>query len=156
MPQASHQITAILSQATHHLFRLAEETTMLAPIFDCGKAIVRKGIHWLNQKLQQWSRPTDGRAVLETVIDLLRPKSELVLENALLRQQVFVLQRRAKRPNMTNLDRRLMVLLASRLGATPCWWSSPRPYCNGIGIFSGWSGTTNRKPRSVGPRWHPR
>jgi putative transposase len=85
---------------------------MLAPIFDCGKAIVRKGIQWLNQKLQQWSRPTDGRAVLETVTDLLRPKSELVLENALLRQQVIVLQCRAKRPNMTNLDQRLMVRLS--------------------------------------------
>jgi hypothetical protein len=72
---------------------------MLAAVFNFGKTIVRKGIHWLNQKLQQWSRPTDGRAVPETVTDLMRPKSELVLENALLRQQVIVLRRQVKRPN---------------------------------------------------------
>ncbi len=88
---------------------------MLATIFNFGKAIVHKGMQWLNQKLQQWSRPTDGYAVMETVTDLLRPKSELVLENALLRQQVIVLQRQIKRPKMSNLDRRLLVLLASRL-----------------------------------------
>ena len=35
---------------------------MLAAIFNFGKAIVRKGMQWLNQKLQQWSRPTDGTA----------------------------------------------------------------------------------------------
>jgi hypothetical protein len=90
---------------------------MLATIFNFGKVLVRKGIQWLDQKLQHWSRPTDGRAVLETVSDLLRPKSELVLENALLRQQVIVLHRQVKRPKITSLDRRLMVLLASRLRA---------------------------------------
>src|SRR5512141_733554 len=90
---------------------------MLAALFNIGKAIVRKGVQWLNEKLQQWSRPTDGRAVLETVADLMRPKSELVLENALLRQQVIVLQRQVKRPKLTNLDRRFLVLLASRLRA---------------------------------------
>src|SRR4051812_26571956 len=88
---------------------------MLATIFNFGKAIVRKGMQWLNQKLQLWSRPTNGQAVLESVTDLMRPKSELVLENALLRQQLIVLRRQVKRPKMTNFDRRLLVLLTSRL-----------------------------------------
>ncbi len=65
---------------------------MLAAFFIFGKTIVRKAVEWLNQKLQAWSRPTEGRAILEIVADLLRPKSELVLENALLCQQVIVLQ----------------------------------------------------------------
>ncbi len=90
---------------------------MLAAIFNYGKAIVHQGVQWLNQKLQQWSRPTAGTAVLETVPDLLRPQSELVLENALLRQQVIVLQRQVQRPKISNVDRRLLVLLASRLRA---------------------------------------
>jgi putative transposase len=89
----------------------------LAAIFNFGKAIVRQGVQWLNQKLQQWSRPTAGMAVLECVTDLMRPRSELVLENALLRQQVIVLQRQVKRPKITNVDRRLLVFLASRLRA---------------------------------------
>ena len=58
---------------------------MLAVLFNVGKEIVRQGIQWFNQKFQEWTKPTDGRAVLETVNDLLRPKPELVLENSLLR-----------------------------------------------------------------------
>jgi len=49
------------------------------------------------------------------VVDLTRPKSELVLENALLRQQLIVLQQQKKRPALTGRDRVLMVLLASKL-----------------------------------------
>ena len=49
------------------------------------------------------------------MLDLARPKSELVLENALLRQQLIVLQRPKKRPALTGRDRVLMVLLASKL-----------------------------------------
>src|SRR4051812_30523836 len=64
---------------------------MLATIFNLGKRIVRQGVQWLNQKLQQWTRPTEGRVVLESVSDLLRDMPELVLENALLRQQVIIL-----------------------------------------------------------------
>ena len=90
---------------------------MLSSIFNFGKAIVEKSLQWLNQRLQEWSRPTDGRAVLDTVSDLMRPRSELVLENVLLRQQVIVLHRQVKRPKLSNLDRRLLVLLASQLRA---------------------------------------
>jgi len=90
---------------------------MLAGLINFGKAIVRKGIQWFNQKPQRWTQPTDGSAVVETVGDLMRPKPELVLENALLRQQVIILQRGVKRPKVTNTDRRLLVLLASRLRA---------------------------------------
>ena len=47
--------------------------------------------------------------------DLTRTKSELVLENALLRQQLIVLERQVKRPTLTWRDRALFVLLASKL-----------------------------------------
>src|SRR5260221_10481551 len=90
---------------------------MLTALINVGKAIGRNGIQWFNQKLQQWTKPANGSAVLETVSDLLRPKPELVLENALLRQQVIILQRGVKRPQVTNTERRLLVLLASRLRA---------------------------------------
>jgi putative transposase len=48
-------------------------------------------------------------------MDLTRTKSELLLENILLRQQLIVLKRQAKRPTLTWRDRTLFVLLASRL-----------------------------------------
>lgn len=64
---------------------------MVAAVFNFAKAIVRKRVRRFDQKLQQWTQPTDGRAVAEAVADLIRPKSELVCENALLRHQVIVL-----------------------------------------------------------------
>jgi len=48
-------------------------------------------------------------------LDLTRSKPELVLENALLRQQLIVLKRQIKRPKLTWRDRALFVLLASKL-----------------------------------------
>jgi len=48
-------------------------------------------------------------------MDLTRTKSELLLENMLLRQQVIGPKRQAKRPTLTWRDRTLFVLLASRL-----------------------------------------
>ncbi|MBK9745807.1 MAG: hypothetical protein IPO91_03420 [Chloroflexi bacterium] len=50
--------------------------------------------------------------------DIKRSKSELIVENAFLRQQLIVLQRQTKRPVLTPRDRGLLVLLASRF---PRW-----------------------------------
>jgi hypothetical protein len=68
--------------------------------------------------IQRWVKPTNQSLVLGTVADLTRGRSELVLENAFLRQQVIVLSREKKRPPLTNKDRRLLVLLARLL---PSW-----------------------------------
>ena len=69
---------------------------------------------------------------------MTRTKPELIAENALLRQQLIVLQRSVKRPKLTTSDRWLL-LLSSRLrqrarllrfrhrrlegesSASPCW-----------------------------------
>ena len=50
---------------------------------------------------------------LRTLTDLARGKSELVAENALLRQQLIILRRQVKRPACTKTERMLLVLLAS-------------------------------------------
>jgi len=47
--------------------------------------------------------------------DLSRSRAELLLENAMLRQQLIVLQRQVKRPLLNNKDRFLLALLASKL-----------------------------------------
>lgn len=49
------------------------------------------------------------------VTDATRSKTELMLENALLRQQLMVLKRQVKRPRLSWRERGIMVLLASRL-----------------------------------------
>ena len=50
--------------------------------------------------------------MLDTLVDLTRGKSELLAENALLRQQLIILRRQVKRPTYRKTDRLLLVLLA--------------------------------------------
>ena len=67
------------------------------------------------EKIRQGIKPDTRQLVFSAIVDLTRPKSELVLENALLRQQLIVLQRQKMRPALTGRDRVTMVLLASKL-----------------------------------------
>ncbi len=53
-----------------------------------------------------------------SAIDLTRSKTELIAENAFLRQQLIILQRQSKRPKLSNRDRVKLLLLAR---ATPYW-----------------------------------
>jgi hypothetical protein len=52
------------------------------------------------------------------VVDMVRPRSELVLENAVLRHQVNVMQRRSKGPKLYFVDRLKLLLGAKWL---PSW-----------------------------------
>jgi hypothetical protein len=72
----------------------------------------------VKQRLRRWTKPGSQSLALNAVLDLTRPKSELVLENALLRQQLIVFQRHVKRPALTWRDRVLLILIARKL---PTW-----------------------------------
>ncbi|GAB5491722.1 MAG: integrase core domain-containing protein [Phototrophicaceae bacterium] len=50
--------------------------------------------------------------------DMTLPRSELMLENVMLRKQLIILRRQVERPKMSNSDRRWLVILASKL---PNW-----------------------------------
>jgi putative transposase len=52
----------------------------------------------LHHRFVDWTKPSNTSLILETVADLARSKSELVAENALLRQQLLILRRQVKRP----------------------------------------------------------
>jgi hypothetical protein len=69
----------------------------------------------LLQPVRRWTKPDNHAPIPDAALDLTRSKSELILENALLRQQLIVLQRQTKRPRLTWRDRALFVLLASKL-----------------------------------------
>ena len=66
----------------------------------------------LTSRLARWTKPLRTSLPLSTLTDLGRSKSELLAENALLRQQLIVLKRQVKRPPITRADRTLLVLLA--------------------------------------------
>jgi putative transposase len=69
-------------------------------------------LHALSRCLTHWTKPLTTSVPLSTLADLSRSKSELVAENALLRQQLIILRREVKRPPITRTDRMLLVLLA--------------------------------------------
>jgi len=69
------------------------------------------------QIIRQWVKPNNQTLLANAAIDLTRSKRELMLENALLRQQLVVLNRQGKRPALIPRERVLLVLLASRLQA---------------------------------------
>ena len=76
------------------------------------KPLVSSCFHLFQRGLLRWTTPSHTPLVLGTVMDLARGKSELIAENALLRQQLVILRRQIKRPRYTKTDRLLLVLLA--------------------------------------------
>jgi len=66
----------------------------------------------MKQFLKQWTKPATSSLVIETLSDMTRSRTELIAENALLRQQLIVLKRQVKQPLFTQSDRIRSVLLA--------------------------------------------
>jgi putative transposase len=71
--------------------------------------------HSLQKRFLCWVKLPTTSLLLGTLVDLTRGKSELLAENALLRQQLIILRRQIKRPVYRKSDRLLLVLLASIL-----------------------------------------
>ena len=57
-------------------------------------------------------KPTTVALALGALSDVSRSRVDLLVENAILRQQVIVLRRQVKRPRLTHKDRLRLVLLA--------------------------------------------
>ena len=55
---------------------------------------------WLYQRLKHWSQPTTY-LVSGITSDLIRSRTDLLIENAMLRQQLIILNRQVKRPLVT-------------------------------------------------------
>jgi putative transposase len=71
--------------------------------------------HTLQRQLKPWVKPLPPTVTVCAFTDLSRTKTDLILENALLRHPVAVLQRHVRRPRFTWKDRLSMVITASRL-----------------------------------------
>ena len=66
----------------------------------------------LGRRIKQWSKPTTATLVTASLTDMARSKTDLIAENALLRQQLIVLNRQVKRPQFTPGDRLRLMFLA--------------------------------------------
>ena len=58
-----------------------------------SKRLTRICFQTLHHRFVDWIQPSTTSLMLGTMIDLARSKSELVAENALLRQQLIILRR---------------------------------------------------------------
>src|SRR5258708_31034382 len=88
---------------------------MLSQLFAYVGRVVYSGLKLLEQTVKTWTKPNTATVVISALADMTRTKGELIAENALLRQQLTVLQRYVKRPKFTASDRWLMVLLARQV-----------------------------------------
>src|SRR5260370_19843377 len=73
--------------------------------------------HALSDGIIRWMKPRSTSLLLGTITDLAKGKSELLIENALLRQQLIILRRHVKRPAGRKTYKFLLGLLAQMLRA---------------------------------------
>jgi hypothetical protein len=88
--------------------RLQSLCSAIGQVFSCV-------ITQLEQHVKRSIQPAKPNLLFGTLADITRSRSELIAENAFLRQQLIVLQRQTKRPVLIPRDRGVLVLLASRL-----------------------------------------
>jgi putative transposase len=81
------------------------------------KRLIRLCLDRIHARFVRWTRPLTPSMLSGTIADLGRSKSELMAENALLRQQLIILKRQVKRPACTKTDRILLALLARAVRA---------------------------------------
>jgi putative transposase len=74
--------------------------------------MTRSCLQALYHRFLAWTKPDTTSLMPGMLTDLARSKSELVAENAFLRQQLIIMRRQVKRPDCTKTDRMLLVLLA--------------------------------------------
>ncbi|MCJ7433148.1 MAG: integrase core domain-containing protein [Anaerolineales bacterium] len=71
-----------------------------------------KILHWLQERVKHWTKPATSVLIIGILSDLTRSRTDLIVENALLRQQLIVLNRQIKRPRLSNPDRFRLVYLS--------------------------------------------
>jgi len=77
---------------------------------------IKRFVTNLKNRIKQWRRPITIKLAAEALADLQHSRKDLIAENALLRQQLNVLKRQVKRPQLTQGDRMRLVGLARLTG----------------------------------------
>ena len=71
-----------------------------------------KILDWFQERVKLWIKPATSVLLVGILSDLTRTHTDLIVENALLRQQLIVLNRQIRRPRLTNPDRFRLVFLS--------------------------------------------
>ena len=67
---------------------------------------------WLQERVKLWTKPATPVLAIGLLSDLTRSRTDLLIENALLRQQLIILKRQVKRPQLTTPERFRLVFLS--------------------------------------------
>jgi hypothetical protein len=84
----------------------------MAGVFTTLQRLKDSCLEVLTSRFARWTKPLRASLPLSTLNDLSGSRSQLIAENALLRQQLIILKRQVKRLTCTKTDRLLLVLLA--------------------------------------------
>jgi len=74
--------------------------------------MMRKFLSWFQERIKSWIKPATPVLMIDLLSDLAHSRIDLIVENALLRQQLMILKRQVKRPPLSNSDRIRLVLLS--------------------------------------------
>ena len=74
--------------------------------------MIRKFLLWLQERLKLWTQPAFLPLPLAILADLPRSHSDLIAENAMLRLQLIILKRQARKPVLTKPDRFWLVIFS--------------------------------------------
>jgi putative transposase len=74
--------------------------------------MMSKFLSWLQERIKSWIKPATPVLIIDLLSDLTHSRTELIVENALLRQPLIILKRQVKRPQLSNPDRICLVLLS--------------------------------------------
>jgi hypothetical protein len=88
---------------------------MFTRLVNWVKQTITTAVQGLRKQISGRTKPLSTSLAFGSLCDLVRSKPELVAENAVLRQQVIVLNRSVKRPHLTSMARSILVLLARRI-----------------------------------------
>ena len=92
---------------------------MFSSIWQACKSIINR----VKDTIKQWTKPATATLAAEAISDIARSKSDLFVENAILRQQLIVLKHSVKRPKFTTGDRTRLALLACESSMTALQFS---------------------------------
>src|SRR6266498_1915153 len=74
--------------------------------------MMRQFLSWLQERIKSWIKPATPVLIIDLLSCLTHSRTDLIVENVLLRQQLIILKRQVKRPQLSNPDRIRLVLLS--------------------------------------------
>ncbi|MCZ7543248.1 MAG: hypothetical protein M5R40_06790 [Anaerolineae bacterium] len=100
------------------------------------KRQTQRMFQYAEARIKGWTQPPSSQLITGAVADMAQSKTELIAENALLRQRLIVLQRQTTPPAVTPWDRALLILLASKSECSAFQSVRPKPTRSASGFWA--------------------